>query len=104
MRTARVTFPSKRVPTLALAAAPWVAQITHADAVTEWSERAGEIVGTAALPTPPANRVMALSHTAAFESANTITRRYRFSGEAGTGIGRRIAALATRRMMSDDLP
>ncbi len=47
-----------------------------ADAVTEWNLRDGEFVTAANMPTPPANRAMAIAHTAAYEAANAITRRY----------------------------
>ena len=51
-----------------------------ADAVTEWNIRACEIVTAAGLETPQANRVMAITHTAAYEAANAITRRYPVTG------------------------
>ena len=66
----------KRIPMLALAAALWSAPAARADVVTEWNERAGDIVAASGLLTQPANRVMAITHTAAFEAANAITRRY----------------------------
>lgn len=50
--------------------------VARADVVTEWNIKAGELVTAARLPTPPANRVMAITHTAAYEAANAITRRY----------------------------
>jgi PAP2 superfamily len=51
-----------------------------ADAVTEWNIRAGEMVTAAGFETPQANRVMAITHTAAYEAANAITRRYPVTG------------------------
>jgi hypothetical protein len=50
--------------------------VAHADVVTEWNVKAGEIVAASGLITQPATRVMALAHTAAYEAANAITRRY----------------------------
>lgn len=52
------------------------AALAHADAVTDWNLRTGEIVTAAGLGTPPANRVMALVHTASYEAANAISHRY----------------------------
>jgi PAP2 superfamily len=72
----------QRVPMLALAAALFSPASARADAVTEWNERACEIIGASGLRTPPANRVMAIAHTAAFEAANAITRRYPSTGTA----------------------
>ena len=51
-----------------------------ADAVTEWNIRAGEFVTAAGLGTPPANRLMAIAHSAAYEAANAITGRYPAAG------------------------
>jgi hypothetical protein len=48
----------------------------RADVVTEWNVRAGDLVTASGLITQPASRVMALSHTAAYEAANAIVRRY----------------------------
>jgi PAP2 superfamily len=52
----------------------------RADAVTEWNVRAGEFVTASGLITQPASRVMAIAHTAAFEAANAITKRYPSAG------------------------
>jgi len=82
MTTARLTRPWKPMSMFALAASLLGAGAARADVVTEWNERAGEIVGASGLPTPPANRVMAIAHTAAFEAANAITHRYPGSGAA----------------------
>ncbi len=72
----------KRLPVLALVATLVGAPTARADAVTEWNERAGEIVGASGLLTQPANRAMAIAHTAAFEAANAIARRYPTAGAA----------------------
>lgn len=48
----------------------------HADVVTDWNVKAGELVVEAKLGTPPANRTMAIVQTAVFEAVNGITRRY----------------------------
>ena len=59
-----------------------VAPNARADAATEWNIRAGEFVTAAGMATPPACRAMAISHTAAFEAANAITKRYRSAAGA----------------------
>jgi hypothetical protein len=48
----------------------------HADAVTEWNIRDGEFMAASGLGTPPAVRIVAIAHTAAFEAAQAITKRY----------------------------
>jgi len=80
---------------IALAAA---APFARADAVSEWSRRGGEFVSAAGLGTPPACRAMAISHTAAFEAANAITRRFatpataRLDAPTGASVEAAIAA------------
>jgi hypothetical protein len=59
----------KQMAPLAIAALVAASPIARADAVTEWNVRAGEIVTASGLITQPACRVMAVSHTAAFEAA-----------------------------------
>jgi hypothetical protein len=66
----------KQTLLLAVAAGLLGAPAARADAVAEWNVRAGEFVTAAGLITQPASRVMAISHTAAFEAANAITQRY----------------------------
>jgi hypothetical protein len=48
----------------------------HADVITDWDIKAGELVVEAKLGTPPAIRVMAMTHTAVFAALNAITGRY----------------------------
>jgi len=52
------------------------AMSAHADVITDWNVKAGELVVEAKLGTPPANRVMAIVQTAAYEAVNAITRRF----------------------------
>lgn len=52
------------------------ATIARADSIAEWNVTAGAIVVDARLGTPPANRVMAIFHTAVFEADTAITQRY----------------------------
>lgn len=71
--------------TLALSALLSSTPTARADAVTEWNLRAGELVTASGLITQPASRVMAITHTAAFEAAQAITRRYPSSAAAVGG-------------------
>jgi PAP2 superfamily len=54
----------------------FVASACWADTVTDWNLKDGEFVTAANMPTPPANRAMAIAHTAAYEAANAIAHRY----------------------------
>jgi len=51
-------------------------RVAAADAIVDWNIKAGEIITAADLPPPPASRMMAIMHTAAYEAANAIARRY----------------------------
>lgn len=46
------------------------------DVITEWNITARNIVVESKLYTPPANRLMAIVHTAVYESVNSITQEY----------------------------
>ncbi|HEX2798786.1 MAG TPA: PA-phosphatase, partial [Thermoanaerobaculia bacterium] len=70
----------RRIALLVVAASLLAAPMAPADVVTEWNIKAGEIVVEAKLGAPPANRVLAIVHTAVYEAANAITRRYPASG------------------------
>ncbi|NOT47672.1 MAG: vanadium-dependent haloperoxidase [Acidobacteria bacterium] len=75
-----------------------------ADAVTDWNTKACEIVSDAGLATPPANRVMAIMHTAMYEAANAITKRYPTSGlkidaASGASIDAAIAAASRTTLL-----
>jgi hypothetical protein len=65
---------------LVVIAALLVGRTAHADAVTDWNVKAGEIVAAAKLGTPAANRVLAIVQTAVYEATNAITGRYPASG------------------------
>ena len=54
--------------------------LASADAVTEWNKRACDIIAEAKMPTPPANRAMAIAQTAVYEAVNRITGKYPTSG------------------------
>ena len=51
-------------------------ETARADAVTEWNLKANEVVTAAKLPTPVANRIMAMVQTTVYEAVNAITKRY----------------------------
>src|SRR5262245_18097986 len=94
---------------LVTAVAGLVPVAAHADAVTEWNIRAGEIVVASGLGTPPANRVMAIAHSAAYVAANAIEKRYAadaspaIDAPAGASVDAAIAA-AHRTALSRRLP
>jgi hypothetical protein len=52
------------------------AGLARADVVTDWNVKANEWVVEAKLGTPPAMRMLAIVHTAVYEAANTVTKRY----------------------------
>jgi hypothetical protein len=69
----------------------------HADAVTEWNVKAGEILADARLGPPPANRLMATAQTAVYEAVNAITGRYprgdiKIDAAAGASVEAAVAA------------
>ena len=74
-----------------------VGPMVCADSITRWNVAACDIVTGAKLGTPPANRVLAIVHTAAYEAVNAITKRYPESGrrleaEPGASIDAAVAA------------
>ena len=72
-----ITTKKHRQIALAVVAASLLAAPTAwADVVTDWNIKAGEIIVEAKMGTPPANRVMAIVHTAVYEAVNAITKRY----------------------------
>jgi hypothetical protein len=88
----------RTLPLVIAVATTGVPTSARADAVTDWSLRAGEFVSAASVGTPPACRMMAISHTAAFEAVNAITRRYpsvttlRLDAPSGASVEAAIAA------------
>jgi hypothetical protein len=59
---------------LSLAALFLIAPLASADVVTDWNIRAGEVVVAANLGPPPANRVLAIVHTAIYEAVGAATQ------------------------------
>jgi len=95
-------------PSLVLAAASIASPAASADAVCDWNSRAGEIVVAARMGPPPANRAMAIVHTAVYEAVNAITRRYpagtlKLEAAPGASVDAAIAA-ANRAALAKLLP
>ena len=90
--------------TAALLASP----VVSADVVTEWSVKAGELIVVAKLEPTPANRVLAIVHTAVYEAVNAITKRYpagelKLETASGASVDAAIAA-ANRVTLAKLLP
>ena len=66
----------RQIASLVLAASLLACSTAMADAVSDWNVKAGEIIVDARMGPPPANRVMAIVHTAVYEAVNAITKRY----------------------------
>ncbi|MBX3306889.1 MAG: vanadium-dependent haloperoxidase [Nitrospira sp.] len=74
----------------------------RADAVTEWNERAGEIVVKAGLGPLPAERALAMVQASVYEAVNAITQRYPVSDvklEPTPGASLEAAVAAANRAM-----
>ncbi|MCO6427178.1 vanadium-dependent haloperoxidase [Nitrosomonas communis] len=93
-----------------LLVAVWIDMIlpAHADAITEWNQRAGNIVVNANIGPLPAERALAMVHAAAYEAVNAITQRYpvsdlKLAAAAGASIEAAIAA-ANHAVLSKLVP
>jgi hypothetical protein len=53
-----------------------VSHIAQADIITDWNITARNIVVESKLYTPPANRILAIVHTAVYKSANSISKEF----------------------------
>ena len=74
----------------------------RADAVTEWNEKAGEIVVKAGLGPLPAERALAMVQASVYEAVNAITQRYPVSDlklETASGASVEAAVAAANRVM-----
>ena len=101
---------SKPTPwtSLIFAAALTASPQANADAICDWNSKAGEIVVSARIGAPPANRAMAIANTAAYEAVNAITRRYpagalKLEAASGASVDAAIAA-AHRTTLAKLLP
>ena len=82
--------------------------MASADAVCDWNTKAGDIVVSARMGPPPANRAMAIANTAVYEAVNTITMRYpagtlKLQAAPGASVDAAIAA-ANRTALAKLLP
>lgn len=80
----------------------------RADAVTDWNQRAGDIVVNANIGPLPADRALAMTQAAVYEATNAITRRYPVSSPQlkvapGASVEAAIAA-AARSVLLNLLP
>ncbi len=93
---------------LIFAASLIASPMAKADTVCDWNTKAGEIVVTARMGPPPANRAMAIANTAVYEAVNAITKRYpagalKLEGAPGASVDAAIAA-ANRTALAKLLP
>jgi hypothetical protein len=93
---------------LSFAASLIVSPMASADAVCDWNTKAGDIVVSARIGPPPANRAMAIASTAVYEAVNTITMRYpagtlKLQAAPGASVDAAIAA-AHRTALAKLLP
>jgi hypothetical protein len=70
------TEQHQRIAFLVLVASLLAGPMARAEVITDWNVKAGEIVVEARLGPAPANRVLAIVHTAVYEAVNAITQRY----------------------------
>jgi hypothetical protein len=82
--------------------------IAAADVITNWNATAADITVGSGLPTPPANRMMAMVQTAVYEAVNAITKRYpadriTLNAVPGASVDAAVAA-ANRAMLSRLVP
>jgi hypothetical protein len=93
---------------LIFAASLITSPVASADAVCDWNTQAGVIIVSARMGPPPANRAMAVVHTAVYEAVNTITKRYpagalKLEAAPGASVDAAIAA-ANRTTLARLLP
>jgi len=82
--------------------------MASADAVCDWNTKAGEIIVSARMGPPPANRALAIANTAVYEAVNAITKRYpagalKLEAAPGASVDAAVAA-ANRTALSKLLP
>jgi hypothetical protein len=93
---------------LTFAATLVASPLANADAVCDWSSKVGEIVVSARMGPPPANRVLAIANTAVYEAVNAITKRYpaeavKLQAAPGASVDAAVAA-ANRTALAKLLP
>lgn len=75
----KITIKNKAITLLAAVIWVFVVSSVQADAVTEWNQRAGDIVVKADIGPLPAERALAMVHAAVYEAVNAITRKFPLS-------------------------
>ena len=98
----------QQIALIAFATSLLACSTARADAVCDWNIKAGELVITAKMGAPPANRAMAIAQTAVYEAVNTITKRYpagplKLEAAPGASVDAAIAA-ANRTALAKLLP
>ena len=93
---------------LIFAASLIASPVAGADAVCDWNTKAGDIVVSARMGPPPANRALAIANTAVYEAVNAITKRYpagslKLEAAPGASVDAAVAA-ANRTALSKLLP
>src|SRR5215831_1526705 len=94
---------------LVAAAMPWVFVFAaRADVVTDWNQKAGDIVAAAKLTPAAGTRILAIVQTAVYEAINAITHRYpsgasKVPASAGASVEAAVAA-ANRTALTKLLP
>ena len=93
---------------LVLAASLLASTAASADAVCDWNTQAGDIVVGARMGPPPANRALAIMHTAIYDAVNAITKRYpsdasKLQAAPGASVDAAIAA-ASRASLAKLVP
>jgi hypothetical protein len=69
-----------RVTSIVLVTFCLATSLASADAVSDWNKQVCDIMAEAKMPTPPANRALAIAQTAVYEAVNRITGKYPTSG------------------------
>ncbi len=72
----KITIKNKAITLLAAIIWAFTISSAQADAVTEWNQRAGDIVVKADIGPLPAERALAMVHAAVYEAVNAITRKF----------------------------
>ena len=98
----------QQIALVAVATSLLACTTARADAVCDWNTKAGEIVVSAKMGPPPANRAMAIVNTAVYEAVNAITKRYpagalKLEAAPGASVDAAIAA-ANRTALAKLLP
>jgi len=102
------TKKQQQIAFLVVVASLFSCPAAEADAVCDWNTKAGEIVVSARMVPPPANRALAIANTAVYEAVNTITKRYpagalKLQAAPGASVDAAIAA-ANRTALAKLLP